>query len=73
MLFRSEASLIHMLKIGLKLREKYTRMMLKEIKWCDIVRERNRSVTNGEEMKLKSEDKINLKEEEIKCGCDEIA
>ena len=62
-----------MLKIGLKLREKYTRMMLKEIKWCDIVRERNRSVTNGEEMKVKSEDKINLKEKEITCGSEEVA
>lgn len=47
-------------------------MMLKEIEWCDTMRERNRFVTNGEEMKLKSEDKINLKEEEITCGCEEI-
>ena len=65
--------MIHTMKIGLKLREKDTGMMLKEIEWCHIVRERNRSVTNGEEMKLKSEDKINLKEEEITCGCEEIA
>lgn len=65
--------MIHTLKIGLKLREKDTRMMLKEIEWCDTVRERNRSITNGEEMKLKNEDKINLKEEEITCGFEEIA
>ena len=43
--------MIHTLKIGLKLRKKDTRVMLKELDWCDTKRERERSVTNGEDMK----------------------
>ena len=54
--------------------------MLKELDWselCDTVRAReiNKSVTNGKKWNKnwKSEDKINLKEEEIMCGWKEIA
>ena len=54
--------------------------MLKELDWCESCdtkreRERNRPVTNEKKWNKnrKSEDKINLKEEEVMCGCKEIA
>ena len=52
--------------------------MLKELDWCESCdtkreRERNRPVTNEKKWNKnrKSEDKINLKEEEVMCGCKE--
>ena len=54
--------------------------MLKELDWCESCdtereRERNRPVTNRKKWNKnrKSEDKINLKEEEVMCGYKEIA
>ena len=54
--------------------------MLKELDQCELCdtereRERNRPVTNEKKLNKnrKSEDKINLKEEEVMCGCKEIA
>ena len=54
----------------------YNGLMLKELdrcESCDI--ERERPVTNRKKWNKnrKSEDKINLKEEEVMCGCKEIA